>query len=177
MNYARRRRIGSIAGRGFDSRHLHQSFRVARLRQFQSGSGIQSGLGRFFKWLDFANPRLVSTHFAGNVSQYLDQIFLVGQIVNNLYWRSEYSASRARRKFEIRVIRSERVRARLEVQRRREAGEDSPWMEAFGEFESKIGTKRIESGNQKIDHQAKRLSTRLTGLDLHLEEPRRVSQN
>ena len=118
----------------FDSRHLHQSFRVARLRQSQPGSGIQSGLSRFFKWLDFANPRPVSTGFAGNVGQYLDQIFLVGQIANHLYWRSDYSASRARRKFEIRVIRSERVRARLDVQRRREAGEDSPWMEAFGEL-------------------------------------------
>jgi|GEM_PF-3672822 len=78
-----------IAGRGFDSRHLHQSFRVARLRQFLSGSGMQSGLGRFFKWLDFANPRPVSTGFAGNVSQYLDQIFLVGQIANHLTQRKQ----------------------------------------------------------------------------------------
>ena len=70
--------MGSIAGRGFDSRHLHQSFRVDRLRQFQSGSGIQSGLGRFFKWLDFANPRPVSTHFAGNVGQYIGQRFFIG---------------------------------------------------------------------------------------------------
>jgi len=45
---------------------------------------MQGGLCRFFKWLDFANPRPVSTRFAGNVGQYIGQIFLVGQIANHL---------------------------------------------------------------------------------------------
>ena len=58
----------------------------------------------------------------------------VGALLYRTYRRSEYSASRIRRKFEIRVVRSERVRARLDVQKRREAGEDSPWMGMFGEF-------------------------------------------
>ena len=58
----------------------------------------------------------------------------VGALLYRTYRRSEYSASRARRKFEIRVIRSGRVRARLDVQRRKEAGEDSPWMRMFGEL-------------------------------------------
>ena len=58
----------------------------------------------------------------------------VGALLYRTYRRSEYSASRARRRFEIRVIRSGRVRARLDVQRRKEAGEDLPWMGMFGEF-------------------------------------------
>jgi hypothetical protein len=33
----------------------------------EPGSGMQSGLCRFFKRLDFANPRPVSTGFAGNI--------------------------------------------------------------------------------------------------------------
>ena len=36
------------------------------------GVAFRAVLRRLFKWLDFANSRLVSTHFAGNVSQYLD---------------------------------------------------------------------------------------------------------
>ncbi|MDG0964048.1 MAG: hypothetical protein P8O23_03225 [Opitutales bacterium] len=58
----------------------------------------------------------------------------VGALLYRTYRRYEYSASRACRKFEIRVIHSGRVRARLDVQRRREAGEDSPWMGMFEEF-------------------------------------------
>lgn len=57
----------------------------------------------------------------------------VGALLYRTYRRSEYSASRAHRRFEIRVIRSGRVRARLDVQRRKEAGEDSPWMGMFEE--------------------------------------------
>jgi hypothetical protein len=37
-------------------------------------------LSRFFKWLNLANPRPVSTRFAGNVGQYIGQRFFIGDL-------------------------------------------------------------------------------------------------
>ena len=53
---------------------------------------MQSGLGRFFKWLDFAKPLPVLTGFAGNVGQYIGQ-----DEFGNKYYMSKAKASKKRR--------------------------------------------------------------------------------
>jgi transposase-like protein len=57
----------------------------------------------------------------------LFRINQVGTLLHRAYRRSEYSASRACLKFEIRILRSARIDAKLDMKKRMAKGEHYPW--------------------------------------------------